>query len=252
MAERESGRSKFLWIVVAATVGIVAGAVSTYLLPRWFDPPDGLAVATSWPAMEACDPTFAAGAPGAEEPVISAGQTTDRAAIASEKGGGAWASGNLTLLVTPSGDKQVIIGTITPKVEPVGDTPGWIVRQLAQCGEISRREFELNLDTGVLTDQGVIGADAAGVPTPAPGGAFVVDPQQAAEVVVSAFACEGSYDFWLDIAYTVSGSATIAHESFGPYRVYGGEGILADESVEVYGNDEAGEPKLSFKCAPTS
>ena len=255
MAEKESSRSKWIWLFIVPLAGALVGAfLINYLFPQWFGPRDGLAVATTWPAMKVCDSTAVAGGPGADNPVISGGQTVDRAAVAAERGGGAWGSGNLTLLVTPAGDRQVVVSSITPEVEAVDEVPSWIFKQLVQCGEVSYREFELNLDEATLTDKGVLGGLASGdsIPEAVGNDAFVVDAEQAASVVVAAFACTGSYDFSLDIAYTVSGTNTIEHKKVGPYRVYGGDGVLANPDVDALGNPEAGPPTLPSRCAGAS
>lgn len=245
-----SGATK--WALGAGTTvltGVVITVVAASLM-QMGEPSDGLAVSPDWPALPSCDYTAAAAGPGSEPPEISSAQTVDRAAVAAQDGGGAWASGNLSLVVTPSGDKQVAVRSITPRVEPVEDVPEWVFLQIAQCGEISYREFELDLDAASLRDLGVLGVPVGDEAPPVAVGSdlFVVDASTAAAIVVRSFACEGSYDFWLDIAYTVSGSTTTDHTEVGPFRVYAGDDLLTGGEVEFLGNPEAGDPRPADRC----
>ena len=246
-----SGAKKWALGLVSAVVTAVIVALVVPAVTRLGEAPDGIAVSPDWPALPTCDSTAVAAAPGSGPPVISTTQTVDRAAVAGQEGGGVWASGNLTLVVTPSGDKQVAVRSITPRVEPVDEVPEWIFLQIAQCGEISYREFELDLDAASMRDLGVLGgAPNEDSPPPLAIGSdlFVVDSSTAAAIVVRSFACDRSYDFWLDIAYTVSGSSSTAHTEVGPFRVYAGDDLLADGAVDSFGVDEAGDPRPAYQC----
>lgn len=238
------------WVAGFIAAPVLVG-VALFLLPRILPEAQGVAVSPAWPALEACDFTAVAAGPGAEPPAISTTDTVDRAAVALEDGGGAWASGNLSLLVTPEGDKQVTVRALTPRVEPVDDVPEWVFMPIAQCGDLTNREFELDLDAASLRDLGVIG-EVADDDTPPPvavgSDLFVVDSETTASVVVRSFACKGSYDFWIDIAYTVSGSTTIEHQEVGPFRVYAGDALLTGGDVEFFRHPEAGEPRAAFQC----
>jgi hypothetical protein len=246
-----SGAKKWALGLASAVLTTVIATLILTNIGRIGQSPDGIAVSPEWPALPRCDFTAAAAGPGAEPPVVSAEQTVDRAAVAAQEGGGAWASGNLYLVVTPSGDKQVAVRSITPRVAPVDDVPEWVFLQIAQCGEISYREFELDLDAGSLRDLGVqVGAPNEEAPPPVAVGAdlFVVDSSTAAAIVVHSFACDRSYDFWLDVAYTVSGSTATEHTEVGPFRVYAGDDLLTGGEVDFLGNPEAGAPGPAYQC----
>lgn len=216
-------------IIAPIGVNVISG------LPVWANRESDIAVAASWPVLDTCDPSTAIAGSG-EAPVGNLGQS-ERAALATETGGGAWNRGNLTLTIVPTGDRQITVRGIRPRIQPIDERPGWVYAPEGGCGETFVQRFDLDLDhrTMTLVDPPASPADD-GAPRPSrEGDAFAIDTETSAQLVVTATACESSYEFWLEISYARPGSSDVFVKEVGPYRVYSGAAVQADTAVAWVG-----------------
>lgn len=216
-------------IVAPIGVNVISG------LPVWANRASDIAVAASWPVLDTCDPSTAIAGSG-EPPVGDLGQS-ERTARAGETGGGAWNRGNLTLTIVPTGDRQVTVRGIRPRIQPIDERPGWVYAPGGGCGETFVQRFDLDLDhrtMRLVEPPASPSGDGASRP-PGEGDAFAIDTETSAQLVVTATACERSVEFWLDISYARPGSSDVFVKEVGPYRVYSGAEVQADAAVAWVG-----------------
>lgn len=71
---------------------------------------------------------------------------------------------------------------------------------------------------------------------PREGDAFAINTGTSAQLVVTATACERSFEFWLEISYARPGSSEVFVKEVGPYRVYSGAAVQADTTVAWVGD----------------
>jgi hypothetical protein len=240
-SEAEKRRKAKKWVLSGAAV--IGGFLAVNILapivvnhPFWSNVSSDIAVAASWPTLESCDPiTAVAGTDDVKRPEADS-TSVDRDAVAGRPGGGAWVEGNLTVTILASGDRQTVVRGIKPRIVPVKQSPAWVYAPEGGCGDVATGEFELNLDAGTLTSVDVGQAEGDGSASiPEGAGGFAIDAGTSAQILVSAQACEGSYDFWLDIAYARPNSADVSHKEIGPFRVYSGVTVQANPAVSWLG-----------------
>ena len=243
--KREAGKrleknKKWVERVALVVGGFLAANILAPVIvnhPLWSNLSSDIAVASSWPALESCDPiTAVAGTDKVNRPEANAG-IPDRAAVAGQPGGGAWSQGNATITIIATGDRQVVVRGMKPRIEIVEDRPTWVYAPEGGCGDVAFGELELDLDAGTLTSAsaGEVESDASASILDVAGG-FPIDAGTSAQILVTAQACERSYDFWLDIAYVRPGSADISHKELGPFRVYSGVAVQVDPAVTWLGD----------------
>lgn len=169
-----------------------------------------------------------------------------------DHGAGAWKEGTLELTLSTNGSEAVAIQRINPdRVRTDISAPRWIEDTFADCGGggAPTRTFDWLLDPPTLLDAGIsnVGGAVEGVEylpdllTADLGPNFVVSQGTQGRIDIHSLACEGNYEWTVDVGYTVSGDPTPYVATVGPFRTYGLASSTTSYLVFV---DSDGNPEI--------